>query len=106
ANYGWHVITYGINYDGNIFIQAEDGIRDRNVTGVQTCALPIYVSFLHGVNRCLECIIRDRLALTKKGIPADLVFARVDVIEADKIGRASCRERVYVCVVEQGIYKR
>src|SRR5207249_5542866 len=23
--------------------QAEDGIRDRNVTGVQTCALPIYV---------------------------------------------------------------
>src|SRR5437868_1113353 len=26
------------------FFQAEDGIRDRNVTGVQTCALPI----LHG----------------------------------------------------------
>src|SRR5699024_12309981 len=25
------------------FFQAEDGIRDRNVTGVQTCALPIYV---------------------------------------------------------------
>src|SRR5699024_12033676 len=23
------------------FVQAEDGIRDRNVTGVQTCALPI-----------------------------------------------------------------
>src|SRR5699024_2014694 len=23
--------------------QAEDGIRDRNVTGVQTCALPIFV---------------------------------------------------------------
>src|SRR5699024_11874840 len=23
-------------------IQAEDGIRDRNVTGVQTCALPIF----------------------------------------------------------------
>src|SRR5437868_12546397 len=26
------------------FFQAEDGIRDRNVTGVQTCALPIYFS--------------------------------------------------------------
>src|SRR5699024_11900695 len=26
------------------FFQAEDGIRDRNVTGVQTCALPISVS--------------------------------------------------------------
>src|SRR5699024_11670466 len=24
-----------------VFFQAEDGIRDRNVTGVQTCALPI-----------------------------------------------------------------
>src|SRR5699024_11644878 len=26
------------------FFQAEDGIRDRNVTGVQTCALPIFGS--------------------------------------------------------------
>src|SRR5699024_11225358 len=26
------------------FFQAEDGIRDRNVTGVQTCALPILFS--------------------------------------------------------------
>src|SRR5699024_11756852 len=25
----------------SFFIQVEDGIRDRNVTGVQTCALPI-----------------------------------------------------------------
>src|SRR5699024_8418640 len=27
------------------FFQAEDGIRDRNVTGVQTCALPILEGF-------------------------------------------------------------
>src|SRR5207249_7484070 len=27
------------------FFQAEDGIRDRNVTGVQTCALPISLYF-------------------------------------------------------------
>src|SRR5438046_10220453 len=26
------------------FFQAEDGIRDWSVTGVQTCALPIYIS--------------------------------------------------------------
>src|SRR5699024_11654442 len=26
--------------------QAEDGIRDRNVTGVQTCALPIFIKKL------------------------------------------------------------
>src|SRR5438067_11232596 len=29
------------------FFQAEDGIRDRNVTGVQTCDLPIAVDDLH-----------------------------------------------------------
>src|SRR5437660_2929837 len=27
---------------GFFFFQAEDGIRDGHVTGVQTCALPIY----------------------------------------------------------------
>src|SRR5207249_7632520 len=34
--------THGIcNTRVVFFFQAEDGIRDRNVTGVQTCALPI-----------------------------------------------------------------
>src|SRR5688572_32435303 len=28
---------------GSFFFQAEDGIRDLTVTGVQTCALPIYL---------------------------------------------------------------
>src|SRR5206468_5741896 len=28
------------------FFQAEDGIRDLIVTGVQTCALPIYIGWL------------------------------------------------------------
>src|SRR5699024_11335099 len=31
------------------FFQAEDGIRDRNVTGVQTCALPISITRLKQV---------------------------------------------------------
>src|SRR5699024_11761685 len=31
----------GWDVDCGFFVQAEDGIRDRNVTGVQTCALPI-----------------------------------------------------------------
>src|SRR5215813_6878910 len=30
------------------FFQAEDGIRDADVTGVQTCALPIYPHFACG----------------------------------------------------------
>src|SRR5947209_4382786 len=41
------------------FFQAEDGIRDIGVTGVQTCALPISSRrsaqwCLDGVNRCWE----------------------------------------------------
>src|SRR2546427_3168876 len=32
------------------FFQAEDGIRDLTVTGVQTCALPIYTSGISGGN--------------------------------------------------------
>src|SRR5689334_24596866 len=31
------------------FFQAEDGIRDGTVTGVQTCALPIFLEHLHEV---------------------------------------------------------
>src|SRR5439155_10303761 len=30
----------------SFFFQAEDGIRDGHVTGVQTCALPIFVAVL------------------------------------------------------------
>src|SRR3712207_9091200 len=32
----------------NFFFQAEDGIRDIGVTGVQTCALPIFPAYLTG----------------------------------------------------------
>src|SRR5699024_11509260 len=40
------------------FFQAEDGIRDRNVTGVQTCALPISLStsVVRSVLICAHCI--------------------------------------------------
>src|SRR2546425_1669148 len=32
-----------MTYEAVFFFQAEDGIRDKLVTGVQTCALPIYL---------------------------------------------------------------
>src|SRR2546430_6475307 len=35
------VIMYVVSYVLFFFFQAEDGIRDLTVTGVQTCALPI-----------------------------------------------------------------
>src|SRR5437868_5183638 len=36
---------------GIFFFQAEDGIRCRNVTGVQTCALPICTVYIHALVR-------------------------------------------------------
>src|SRR5256885_11837377 len=44
----------GRNGNGDVmgvvfFFQAEDGIRDYKVTGVQTCALPIYLHPLRGI---------------------------------------------------------
>src|SRR5258706_8555459 len=36
--WGWRVLRY---FSLLFFFQAEDGIRDWSVTGVQTCALPI-----------------------------------------------------------------
>src|SRR6266496_5563848 len=45
------------------FVQAEDGIRDLYVTGVQTCALPISMSAMtRGWNRDhVASIVRDTL---------------------------------------------
>src|SRR5207249_6707114 len=43
------------------FFQAEDGIRDRNVTGVQTCALPIYLRFVVDDEPKIVQIARDYL---------------------------------------------
>src|SRR5215204_6936622 len=60
------------------FFQAEDGIRSHCVTGLQTCALPIYRSDgLHGLRR--------RLAKTMRPSPRMALFERL-------IGRASCRK--------------
>src|SRR5699024_12046492 len=53
------------------FFQAEDGIRDRNVTGVQTCALPISAVYSshhrrrqREINHCpLDCFAADERSL-------------------------------------------
>src|SRR6266853_3795174 len=43
------------------FFQAEDGIRDLTVTGVQTCALPIYPrrGFTHSLGDGSRCLCAD-----------------------------------------------
>src|SRR5688500_20105696 len=73
------------------FFQAEDGIRDYKVTGVQTCALPI-------------CVLADsyvQLSVWSKMDGAAIVVSRAgEIVELEytqftaEIGRASCRERV------------
>src|SRR5690606_41183016 len=40
--------TKQIDIETHFFIQAEDGIRDFHVTGVQTCALPISADVAEG----------------------------------------------------------
>src|SRR5258707_10054451 len=56
------------------FFQAEDGIRDIGVTGVQTCALPISI-----------CHRRDRSRLRRgKGYRVDaLIFSRCEHVSTD-----------------------
>src|SRR2546430_4543543 len=85
------------------FFQAEDGIRDLTVTGVQTCALPIceavgaLVAHFHQVLRNGDPLTRDLQhcpvdAAAQNGIPSAVVQGCFTLIL--EIGRASCRERV------------
>src|SRR5437660_7897895 len=55
------------------FFQAEDGIRDGHVTGVQTCALPI---FLYENKEWVD-YLSDRIPLKRPGQPQDLDAAIV-----------------------------
>src|SRR5207249_8427100 len=50
------------------FFQAEDGIRDRNVTGVQTCALPIYTFFRSYADQILLDPMTGYIALLVMGV--------------------------------------
>src|SRR5690606_40591997 len=92
------------------FFQAEDGIRDFHVTGVQTCALPIYVAGLPPASG-----LDYRLVLTAVFVPLGVhhLWRYARRVKADpstslvadappppierpgtEIGRAACRERV------------
>src|SRR5437773_7748274 len=50
----------GILFDF-FFFQAEDGIRDRDVTGVQTCALPIFLSYLEDLKQVCRQLHAQKL---------------------------------------------
>src|SRR3712207_7351639 len=90
------------------FFQAEDGIRDIGVTGVQTCALPISVCFWHqfqpeGSGRAMaEATLRffdDEFALDIAKVMPDLPYplprksiSSVDRSEERRVGK-ECRSR-------------
>src|SRR5207302_8319512 len=94
------------------FFQAEDGIRDFHVTGVQTCALPILerrmaaaVMALARKRTASECIGRRSLSAPRERALQTTDrkknregFVHVRRMTGDatsrQIGRASCRERV------------
>src|SRR5690606_39570810 len=91
------------------FFQAEDGIRDFHVTGVQTCALPILAqeavraplleAYLHDEPGLDPARIGNRLRLARRrpllrGSQALGHGGELALAEAAEIGRASCRERV------------
>src|SRR5690348_17746598 len=84
------------------FFQAEDGIRDGRVTGVQTCALPI----LPGgtlIQRCPRSAVTGTASSAASGCAAGSSRSTGSVPRSrrstpswtgSEIGRASCRERV------------
>src|SRR5688572_31445297 len=97
------------------FFQAEDGIRDLTVTGVQTCALPIFqhsagaeivvadngstdqsVAVLKNEFPQISIIVLDRNYGFCGGYNRALKQVQADfyvLLNSDKIGRASCREK-------------
>src|SRR5207253_3372498 len=96
------------------FFQAEDGIRDGHVTGVQTCALPISpelepvvgdIAAIMGLEVCYRDGNVAKYGLENALLPVDSILLEVVAPFQpgtaagrfiDKIGRASCRERVWM----------
>src|SRR5207237_7749386 len=88
------------------FFQAEDGIRDSSVTGVQTCALPILrlraamCSVFSPVKEMTPADYRRVTEVTYLGYVHGTLAALKRMLPRNRgiieIGRASCRERGYI----------
>src|SRR2546426_10423692 len=76
------------------FFQAEDGIRDYKVTGVQTCALPILIphgTFIKDLPYFPGWM--DMFVVPQDSVSVERAIDDVTMAMREKIGRASCRER-------------
>src|SRR2546427_9642972 len=97
-------VVPGRNAGVVFFFQAEDGIRDLTVTGVQTCALPILLLAIAArgdreLMRAVARLVPAAALATVMLVAAGLVqgWERLALWCAAlpiQIGRASCRERV------------
>src|SRR5258708_39999376 len=87
------------------FFQAEDGIRDDLVTGVQTCALPISPPCRVGAAAADFGAGLAFLSLAGVGGQAHARGPRGPCLGRE-IGRASCRERGEISVVAVSLKKK
>src|SRR5256885_10098537 len=78
------------------FFQAEDGIRDYKVTGVQTCALPISIETPEGPNIGLINSMALYARLNEYGF-LETPYRRVD-------GSVVTNEILYLSAIEEGRY--
>src|SRR5699024_11548767 len=69
------------------FFQAEDGIRDRNVTGVQTCALPILSACSKHSDSNFSPLCHGRIAIVFDNLGS--ISAKVWTNRAGIIGSAN-----------------
>src|SRR2546430_3308090 len=86
------------------FFQAEDGIRDLTVTGVQTCALPISSEEYKatgtaypppGWSLCITSVPTAQYRASERRKLYSVTFGIFSRFQDfPEIGRASCRERV------------
>src|SRR3712207_8153112 len=85
-----------MQFDLSFFFQAEDGIRDIGVTGVQTCALPIC---MHEISRTDSCVLvgadarRGKLTLFAAPPPREPGVLRRVVLRVGDLEAARSEER-------------
>src|SRR5687768_18580531 len=89
----------------SFFFQAEDGIRDVAVTGVQTCALPISLWQWTEITMFDAPGTRVRTSLISVWYSQGTVWPTVSG-RFTEIGRASCRERVYMAGDAESVPKK
>src|SRR5258708_36855248 len=96
------------------FFEGEEGIRDDLVTGVQTCALPIYRAdgriVVIPFDWAEPITLKEAIGLLD---PDDSTVrpiaggtALMLMMKAGEIGRASCRERVEISVGAVSLKKK